>query len=175
MSGCTTRLAQGEYKKRHDKVALRLHWELCQTYGFDHPKHWYEHVPEMVVENNEVKLLWYMTIFTDRKIIHNRPDIVIVDKIDRVCTLIDIAVPSDANIPDTGKRKIEKYQDLSIEIERIHTVKAKVIPIVVGALGTVSKDLKNYLGSLNMGDLLGCIQMAAILGSAHILRKVLRL
>ena len=32
ISGCK-RLAQREYKKRHDKVALRVHWEMCRKYG----------------------------------------------------------------------------------------------------------------------------------------------
>ena len=33
-SGCK-KLAQNEYKKRHDEVALRVHWEVCRKYGID--------------------------------------------------------------------------------------------------------------------------------------------
>ena len=29
-----------QYKKRHDKVATMVHWELCSKYGFDPAKHW---------------------------------------------------------------------------------------------------------------------------------------
>ena len=32
ISGCK-RLAQREHKKRHDKVALRVHWDMCRKYG----------------------------------------------------------------------------------------------------------------------------------------------
>ena len=33
-SGCR-KLAQREYRKRHDKVALRVHWELCRKYELE--------------------------------------------------------------------------------------------------------------------------------------------
>ena len=32
VSGCK-KLAQREYRKHHDKVALRVHWEMCRKYG----------------------------------------------------------------------------------------------------------------------------------------------
>eukprot|EP00112_Aurelia_sp_Birch-Aquarium-sp1_P017310 Seg3997.2 transcript_id=Seg3997.2/GoldUCD/mRNA.D3Y31 product="hypothetical protein" protein_id=Seg3997.2/GoldUCD/D3Y31 len=32
VSGCK-KLAQREYRKRHDNVALRVHWEICRKYG----------------------------------------------------------------------------------------------------------------------------------------------
>ena len=34
VSGCK-KLAQREYRKRHDKVALRVHWELCRKHGIE--------------------------------------------------------------------------------------------------------------------------------------------
>ena len=34
VSGCK-KLAQREYRKRHDKVALRVHWEICRKYGIE--------------------------------------------------------------------------------------------------------------------------------------------
>ena len=35
--------------------------------------------------------------------------------------------------------KILKYEDLRIEIERMWNVKTKVIPVIIGATGTISK------------------------------------
>ena len=32
VSGCK-KLAQREYRKHHDKVDLRVHWEMCRKYG----------------------------------------------------------------------------------------------------------------------------------------------
>ena len=45
----------------------------------------YEHSPEPVVENTNVKILWDFTIQTDKKMPNNRPDIVIVEKINKIC------------------------------------------------------------------------------------------
>ena len=74
------KLAQKEYKRRHDKVALALHWDLCRKYDFECGSKWYEHVPEGVLESADVKILWDFTIQTDHVIQARRPDIVVVDK-----------------------------------------------------------------------------------------------
>ena len=48
-----------------------------------------------------------------------------------------------------------------------------MIPIVVGALGTISVNAKASYGRLSLPDIFGSAQLSAILGTAHILRKVL--
>ena len=55
----------------------------------------------------------------------------------------NLAVPGDQNITAKEQEKITKYQDLRIEIEKLWDVKAVVVQIVVGALGTVSKNIYN--------------------------------
>ena len=74
-----------------------------------------------------------MTVYTDKKLNHNRPYITLVQKYTREWTLIDIAVPADQNIISTEERKVDRYQDLAFEIRRIHRAsKVTVIPIVIG-------------------------------------------
>ena len=71
---------------------------------------------------------------------------------------------------------MDRYQDLAFEIKRIHRaskVTVTVIPIVIGTLGTVSRNAKSWHGKLDIPDIVGSIQLSAILGTAHILRKVL--
>ena len=48
ISGCK-RLAQTEYKKRHDKVALRVHWLMRRKHGVECTDKWYDHQPLAVV------------------------------------------------------------------------------------------------------------------------------
>jgi hypothetical protein len=44
--------------------------------------------------------------------------------------------------------KILKYKDLKIEIQRMWNVKAKVIPVIIGATGIISKSLRQYLRNI---------------------------
>ena len=87
-------------------------------------------------------------IHTDRNAQANEPDIVVKDEKKRECTLVDISVPSDTNIVSKTSEKICKYRDLQIEISRCWNMNTKVVPIVVGALETVEKDLSLKLSTL---------------------------
>ena len=105
---------------------------------------------------------------------HNRPDITLVHKDTQEWTLIDIAVPADQNIIRTEEEKVEKYQELAFEIKMIHGAsKVTLIPIVIGALGGISKCAKTWYGKLGVPAFLGSVQLSAILRTAHLLRKVL--
>ena len=112
-----------------------IHWELCKGYGIEYSDKWYEHSPKGVEENEEVKLLWDLTIQTDREIHHRRPDIVIQKKKVTETIIVDM-FPEISNITQKESEKNEKYQDLAREIERIWKSRTKA---VVGALGSVSK------------------------------------
>ena len=69
--------------------------------------------------------------------------------------------------------KILKYKDLTIEIQRMWNVKAKVIPIIIGATGTISKTFRKYVSNIPGNHEVKELQKSAILSTAHILRKVL--
>ena len=132
------KLAQREYRKRHDKVALWVHWEICRKYGRECTDKWYDHQPLAVTENREVRITWDMTVYTGKKLNYNRPDSTLARKDTQEWTPIDIAVPVDQNIINTEEEKVDRYQDLAFEIKRIHRAsKVTVIPIVIGALGTI--------------------------------------
>ena len=69
--------------------------------------------------------------------------------------------------------KILKYKDLTIEIQRMWNVKTKVIPVIIGVTGTVSKSFRKYVSNIPGKHEVKELQKTAILGTAHILRKVL--
>jgi len=52
-------------------------------------------------------------------------------------------------------------------------VKARVIPVIIGATGTISKSFRKYLSKIPGNHYVKELQKTAILGTAHILRKVL--
>ena len=74
------KLAQRDYKRRHDNVAKKVHWDLCRKHGLQHSDEWYEHTPEGVVENEAVKILWDINVQCDNVIQVRRPDVIVVHK-----------------------------------------------------------------------------------------------
>ena len=110
VSGCK-KLAQREYSKRHDKVALRVHWEMCRKYGIECNDKWYDHQLLPTAENGEVRITWDITIYTDKVLKHNRPDITLVHKDTQKWTLIDIAVPADQNSTELKRRRLKSTRN----------------------------------------------------------------
>ena len=53
--------------------------------------------PESVLDNEDYKILWDFSIQTDHVIEARRPDLVLVNKKERSCKVIDFAVPYCAN------------------------------------------------------------------------------
>jgi len=70
-------------------------------------------------------------------------------------------------------KKILKYKDLTIEIQRKWNLKTKVIPVIIGATGTISKSFRKYVSNIQINHEVKELQKTAILGTAHTLRKIL--
>ena len=51
----------------------------------------------------------------------------------------------------------------------------KVVPVVIGALGSLTKDFDNWMEKLELPSNVGAIQKTALLGTARVLRRVLEL
>jgi len=62
--------------------------------------------------------------------------------------LIDIAISEDRNVIKEEAEKILKYEDLTIEIQRVWNLKTKMIPVVTGATGTISKSFRKYVSNI---------------------------
>ena len=149
---------------------------MCEKYHLENKDKWYEHAPDSVSENDEVKLLWEVNIQCDNVIEAIRSDIVVVNKHERKYTIIDIAVPTDKRIGEKENEKVEKYQDLKREIARMWNMRTVlVVPIVVGSLGSVTKNLDKWLEKLDVKIGISLLQKTTLLGTARILREVLEL
>ena len=171
VSSCS-KIAQTDYKERHNKVATMLHWNLCKKYGLTAAEKCWEHKAEKVKQTDEVKILWDFKIQTDRHLEHNMPDITVVEKAQTY--IIDVAIPGDARIDQKEQEKIQRYQDLKVEVERLWERKAMVVPVVIGTLEAVPTGLTKHLKTLGIDKISPAqLQKAALLGTAHILRKYL--
>jgi len=87
--------------------------------------------------------------------------------------LIDVAISADRNVIKKEAEKILKYKDLTIGIQRLWNVKTKVIPVIIGATGTISKSIRKYVSNISGNHEVKELKQTAILGTAQILRKVL--
>ena len=174
VSGCS-KLAQKDYKRRHDNLGKIVHWKLARKCNFEDGDKWYEHGPESNLENEDYKILWDFSFHTGHVIEAPRPDLVEVGKKRKTCKIIDFAVPGDSRIEEKEKEKIEKYQDLRRELQKIWNVKVKIIPLVVCSLGAIPKQFGNRLKEIGITAEIGQVQKTVLLGTARILKKVLQI
>ena len=113
------------------------------------------------------------TIQTDITIQARKPDLIILNKIEKTCHIIDVAIPGDEGVSAKETEKVEKYDELRRELERLWKVNAKVVPIFVGAMGTVTRNLNSYLKEIGVNVTIQLIHESALLCIARILRKIL--
>ena len=64
------------------------------------------------------------------------------------CMLIDVAISGDINVIKQEAEMSLKYKDLTIEIQHMWNVKTKVIPVITGATGTISKSFRKYVSNI---------------------------
>ena len=88
--------------------------------------------------------------------------------------IIDVAIPGDTRVCDKKREKIEKYSLLKDKIARLWQMKkVGVIPVAVGALGTITTKFEKYIESLGIEIRIEHVQKLALLATTRIIRKVL--
>ena len=123
--------------------------------------------------NKTIIIIINQQVQTDRTIPTNKPDIIIRDSEKKTCMLIDVANLGDRNAIKKEAKKILKYKDLTIEIQCMWNVNTKVIPVIIGVTGTISKSFRKYMSNIPGNHKVKETQKTAILDTAHTLRKVL--
>ena len=107
--------------------------------------------PAPVLENDTHKFQWDFNIQTDHLIPARRPDLIIINWRKIICKIVDFAVPADHRINLKECEKKDKYLDLARELKKLWNMKVTIVPIVIGALGTVTKGLLKGLEDLEVG------------------------
>ena len=110
-----------------------------------------------------MKILWDINVQCDNIIKARRPDVIVIHKEKKEALIVDIAVPVDTRIAEKELEKVEKYQDLKREIKRLWELRcAKVVPVVIGALGSVTKDLECWIEKMDIVTEVGVLQKTAL-------------
>jgi len=111
--GCTT-FAPSEYTNRQSKVAGYIHWTTCEHMVLQVTAQQWKHITERVKSVNGTTIMWDVPVTTDRTILVNRPGVVLHEKAEKTCLLIDVDIPddSDGNTKETEKlSKLRKPGD----------------------------------------------------------------
>ena len=124
---------------------------MCKKFRFDHANKWYMHNPVPVLEKDTLKILWDFGIQTDRLISARSPRPYNNQQKKKICKIVDFAVLADHRIKLKECEKRDKYLDLARELKKLWNMKVTIIPIVIGAFGTVTKGLLKGLEDLEVG------------------------
>jgi hypothetical protein len=150
---------------RHNAVAKVLHYYFCRKFGLG--TYHYSETPKEVLENDMALLYWDHSIPTEKPLLHNRPDIVIVDKDRGSVFIIEVRVSWPTSIANEERRKFVKYavnsnlpeefdmnqaipvgDNLQNELMQFHKLPVKTVPVVIGVHGEVSVNLFMYLAEV---------------------------
>ena len=111
------------------------------------------HNPAPVLKNNTQNLQWDFHIHTDHLILARRTDLMIINKKkERICKIVDFAVPADHRIKLKGCEKKDKYLELARQLKKLWNMKVTIAPIVIGALGTITKGFLKGSRPCNLED-----------------------
>ena len=175
ISECS-KLAQKENKTRHDWVGKVIHWEMCKKFNFDHTNKLYsttQHLSWKITHMNSYGTLTYKQITESRPKDQTYNNNNNQQKKKRNCKIVDFDVPAEHRIKLKKCEKKDKYLDLARESKKLWNVQVTIIPIVIGAFGTVTKGLLKWLKDLEVSGRVETIQTTALLRTVRMLRKVL--
>ena len=141
---------------------------MCKKFKFDHTNN-----PAPVRENDTHELLWDFDIHTDHIISARRPNLIVINKKRGTGKIVGFTLPADHRIKLKECEKKDKYLNLAKGLKKLWNMQVTIIPIVIGAFGTVTKGLLKGLEDLEVGGRVETIQTTALLRTARILRRVL--
>ena len=78
-----------------------------------------------------------------------------------------MAIHADRNVVQKEAEKKLKYKCLCIEIKRMWNLICTIIPVIIGATGTVTRSLRKNLEAVPGKHSIDSLQKTAILGTSH--------
>ncbi len=106
VTGCKMQ-TETAYMGRHNHEARPVYRNIRSEYGLEVPRSEWA-TPPKVVENDRAKILWDFHIPTDKVVMANQADIVLIDKQQKTTVVKDVAIPSDSNIRKKEHKKTQK-------------------------------------------------------------------
>ena len=158
---------------RHNQVARIVYQEITTAEKL-------EYDPPPVKRQDNQEIWWDKYVKTANKIKKNRPDITIWDTQKKICQIVEVSVPLDMNLSQVREDKESKYLPLISQMQRMYNnYKIEVIPVLVGALGSIPHGLKQNLQRIGtdkarIETVTQRIQKAALIGSVTVCKTALK-
>ncbi len=155
LSGCG-KLKWGLYKARHDRVLYQLAKVVGREMGLKVPKRLRKPgglARSGVVGTSSKKMLVDVCIPTKRYISERRPDLVTIDKAAKRIVIYEVACAWDPGVTRREEQKLAKYQELAADLaKQCPGKRVKVVPVVFGALGSVTNIRKRLRTSQSLSQ-----------------------
>ena len=101
VSGCY-KLAEKEFKRQHENVAKKVHWDISKKNGLEYMEKWYGHVIKGVGRSESVVgyqcSVWHV-------IVAWRQDIIVIDKKQRKGIITNTAVSANVRVGEKERKK----------------------------------------------------------------------
>ncbi|XP_039277038.1 uncharacterized protein LOC120349866 [Nilaparvata lugens] len=120
-------------------------------------------------------MYWDRSVLTDRTVVHNRPDIILMDKTARETILIDVGISCCHNLEQYYNEKISKYLPLAAEIRDVwKQEKVTAVPIIISTVGVIRQKVSANLSRLGVsGSAKHGIQKAVVLSTVSMIGSFL--
>ena len=141
-SSCSEMSAGYYLPIRHEVVAKTvLKALILKTHPTDKFKH--QQGPEYIYKVKGCEFSWNLSIETAIKIKHNKTDIVVWDRVEKIFKIIEISCTADVSITKKVEKKLSNYGPLIRNLQIFYPqYKFQMLPIVTGAMGYVPKWLE---------------------------------
>ena len=136
--------------------------------------------PEYIHKQGNLEYWWNISIKTATKILQNKPDLLLWDRDEKICQVIEFSCPADINVSRKVEEKVAAYGPLIINLQIMYKdYHFKMLPVVVGALGTIPNATKESLKEMKfskteINKLLRKLQNNSVRGTVKICKTFMK-
>ena len=136
--------------------------------------------PEYIHKEGNLEYWWNISIKTATKIPHNKPDLLLWDRDEKICQVVEFSCPADIKVSRKVEEKVAAYgpliRNLQIMYKDYHF---KMLLVVVGALGTIPNATKESLKEMKfskaeINKLLRKLQNNSVRGTVKICKTFMK-
>lgn len=91
---------------------------------------------------------------------------------ERIFLLIDRAISDDSDLNTKETENLSMHEDLETELSRMWEERTKIVPVIIGALVTIEKELDQKLQLLSDQPSTIGLQKITLISTANIIRKL---